>query len=242
MMKRTFTALAATLVVSSSLSAQDIGFAPQVGQWELRTDLTDLTFRREKLSDDGDDYWDRTRFNINGQALYSISPRLSAGAYVRYFRETTGDGQGESNGGSRSYVIKPIVRYFFTDNLGAGLSYRYHSGRSFDGDGDDTSSLTTTEIMPRVMYRTPLSDDWLLEAYGEYLWFSREDFDADGETTSEDAERGWIAGADIKYFLSPSFSANLDVRYANLNVDLEDDDTDLGYSAFRADVGFSFYF
>ncbi|TGG91162.1 hypothetical protein E4656_17395 [Natronospirillum operosum] len=242
MMKRTFTALAATLVVSSSLSAQDIGFAPQVGQWELRTDLTDLTFRREKWSNDGDDYADRTRFSINGQALYSISPRLSAGAYVRYFRETTGDGQGESNGGQSNYIIRPIVRYFFTDNLGAGFSYRYYSGRSFDGDGDDTSSLTTTAIVPRVMYRTPLSDEWLLEAYGEYVWFSREDFDGDGETTGEDAERAWVLGTELKYFLSPSFSANLDLSYTSADTDLEDDDTDMGYSAFRADLGFSFYF
>lgn len=242
MIKRTITALAATLVVSSSLSAQDTGFPPQVEQWELRTDLTDLTFRRENRSSDGDGYWDRTRFSFNGQALYTISPSLSAGGYVRYYRNTTGDGQGESDGGSSSYVIKPIVRYFFTDNLGAGFSYRHYSGRSFDGDGDDTSSVTATTMTPRIMYQTPLSDDVLVEAYGEYLWFSREDFDGDGETTSEHSERGWIAGADFKYFLSQSFSTNLDVRYVNLDVDPENDDTDLGYSAIRADVGFSFYF
>lgn len=139
-------------------------------------------------------------------------------------------------------MIKPIVRYFFTDNLGAGFSYRHYSGRDFDGDGNDTSSVTTTEILPRVMYRTPLNDDMLVEAYGEYLWFSREDFDGDGETTSEDSERGWTLGADFKYFLSQSFSANLDVRYVSLDVDLEDENTDLDYSALRADVGFSFYF
>lgn len=100
-MKRTITALAATLVVSSSLlSAQDIGFALQVEQWELRTDLTDLTFRREKQSYDGGDHWDRTRFSINGQALYTISPSLSAGVetYGEYpwFSREDFDVDGES--------------------------------------------------------------------------------------------------------------------------------------------------
>lgn len=124
-----------TLLISAPVIAQDINFPPQAGQWELKTDLTDLEFRNDSWSANGDTTNGRFRFRVNGEALYSIDDQLSVGAYAAIFRNTTSDGDGESLGGSSYFVIKPIVRYFLNDNFGVGFSYQYYSGRSLTATG-----------------------------------------------------------------------------------------------------------
>lgn len=92
------------------------------------------------------------------------------------------------------------------------------------------------------MYRTALADDWLVEGYGTYNWFDQEFFDANGDKSGEYTENGFEIGAELKYFITPSASTNLDVQYRSYNTDTQNDNTDTGFSSLRADLGFSIYF
>ena len=228
-------------LAASRAQAQE--FSQQVGEWELRTRLTDLNINHVTDTVDGETTNVERRFNIRLEARHQLNEQVNVGLFVGYFGEGDTDANGDYTNRTRSWSLVPRVEYMLSDSLGAALSVGLSRGANIDDDANLVNYRLHFTAVPRVFYRTALNDKVRLEPYGEVEFYTYKDYDADGSEYNENSQYALMAGVESRYYIAPNFSVNFIPRVILLNRETHlDDDVARRSTRFNLVTCFSLYF
>lgn len=233
-------ALAATCLMAASVSAQD--YAPQVGQWELSTRLTDLSINHTSRTNNGDSTGSTSSFAAGVGIYHQLDESLKVGSSFWLSRSSARDGSGASTGSSSIVQVAPNVEFLVSGSVGVGVDASFRFDRDVSGAGALTGTERAILFSPYAFYRLPINDRILTDIRGGFGWFQEKEFDADGEETGSDSEYWFLIGAYTKYYLAENVSINFNPRLIYGKTDLENDSTDRARVSLRSGLGFSVYF
>jgi opacity protein-like surface antigen len=168
------------------------------------------------------------------QAEVSAGTIEVTGASKLGFQSTTFKPDGGEKSTTNTFGADLGVLYYVTPMIGVGAEVSYDNSTD-KSPGNPDVKFTSWTLAPKVGLDVPLAEKTAFFADLKIGWTSA---DSDGFKTDG---FGWGVGAGIKYFIAPSFSANLGLNYDSVSLKADGGAKATGTNLFVG-VGFSGYF